>query len=74
MTPARRKVLVVLALLAISAVAFIVPYSFDPTCRTTTPMGMAVCFFRNAGVTIFRWLPIGFAILLALAPAKRRHR
>jgi len=63
----KRKVLIIGALVAISAIAFLVPYSFDPLCRRTMSVGILPCLLRNGGLTIARWVPLGFAILFALA-------
>jgi hypothetical protein len=69
----KRKLLIIGALIAVSAIAFFVPYSFDPLCRRTMSAGILPCLLRNGGLTIARWVPLGFALLLALAPTKPRR-
>jgi len=70
----KRKLLIIGALVAISAIAFLVPYSFDPLCRWTMSVGILQCLLRNGGLTLARWVPLGFAILFALAPIKPRRQ
>jgi hypothetical protein len=69
----RRRLLIIGALVTLSAIAFLVPYSFDPLCRQPMSVRIVPCLLRNGGLTIARWLPLGFAILLALASAKPRR-
>jgi hypothetical protein len=70
----KRKLSIIGPLIAISAIAFFVPYSFDPLCRRAMSVGMLPCLLRNGGLTIARWVPLGFAILLALASSNRGRR
>jgi len=68
-----RKLLIIGALVTVSAIAFLVPYSFDPLCRQPMSVRILPCLLRNGGLTLARWIPLGFAILLALAPIKPRR-
>lgn len=68
----KRSLIAIGVLAAISAVAFLIPYSFDARCAHVTSFGMAYCFFRNAGVTLLPFIPMGLALLLLLAPTKHR--
>lgn len=74
----RRKIIMILILLAIGGAAWIVPYDFAGHCSKSASDDIAICFFRNAGITVLRFVPLLLAIIVALGlgttpkPPKRR--
>jgi hypothetical protein len=66
----KRKTIVICTLCAISAIAFCVPYSFNTICTQQTALALTACFFRNAAVSVFRYVPLLFALLLL--PARKK--
>jgi hypothetical protein len=66
----KRRYIVVAVLIAIAAVAWVVPYDFL-SCKPSPTTFITSCFIPNALLSIFRAVPLGFALLIVLRPANR---
>jgi len=69
-----RRMIAILALSALSFIAFLVPGSPTGDCSQSNSLGLLWCIFHNSASGLLRAVPITIAALLAALPASNGKR
>ena len=68
----QRKLVAIIGLLLASAVGWSIPWSAAASDCSGVQTGCILStFFRSAGLMVLRLLPLGIALLVAIAPRRR---
>lgn len=65
------KLIVATSLTFVAAVAWLIPYDFL-SCKPAVNQFITSCFIRNALLSVFRVVPLGFALAVLFLPPGRK--